>query len=86
MATNQYLGDGPISGVTHRVVTSRPIKCAQLSSNLPRVKKIAHGIWLQKINIGIKTKLFAQEFTMDTDSFLKKIILKMGTLLSLEIN
>ena len=58
----------------------------QLSSNLPRVKKIAHGIWLQKINIGIKTKLFAQKFTMDTDSFLKKIILKMGAFLAMEIN
>ena len=40
----------------------------QLSSNLPRVKKIAHGIWLQKINIGIRTKCFAQKFTMNSDS------------------
>ena len=40
----------------------------QLSSNLPGVKKIAHGIWLQKINIGIRTKCFAQKFTMNSDS------------------
>ena len=38
MATNQYLGDGPISGVTHRVVISRPINCVVSKSHFSRIQ------------------------------------------------
>ena len=35
--------------------------------------------------MGIKTKFFAQKFIMNNDRYLKKIILKMGAFLGLEI-
>ena len=52
----------------------------QLSLNRPRVKKIAHGIWLQIIKIDIKTKHFALKITMNDDSFLIKVIFSYNLL------